>query len=100
MTRYIRELKRVIAEIISKKEGKLTTMPMYWIIDTPTENALTFIYPSKSKYRPIWLLRKLAQRGWEQAAPTININSAGRDKSVSFIQVTVRKLEASGGNAS
>lgn len=93
----MRDLRRAIAEIISKKEGKTTTIPQYWIVDTEEHNALAFIYPSKSKYFARWLSRKLQQKGYAIVKPTIIIHSSGLDDSLQFIQITVRKLETCGG---
>lgn len=95
MTRYMRELRSEIASIISKREGKLTTLDQYWIIDTEMENAIAFIWPSESKYNPRWLSRKLDQRKWIEVKKHSIIPSAGKDKKIKFYQLVVRKIETS-----
>ena len=89
MERYIRNLRTTLAEIISKKENKKTTLEQYWIIDTETKNALAFIMPVGNNIKTLWLKRKLEQKGWDVLMSYV-IKSSGRDKSVEFVNMVVR----------
>lgn len=89
MERYIRNLRTTLAEIISNRDKKKTTLEQYWIVDTETRNALAFIMPEGNGVKTLWLKRKLEKKGWAVLDSAI-IKSAGRDKSVSFVNMVVR----------
>lgn len=90
--RYIRELKRTIGYVYSKKAGKNTTLPQYWIIDTSVEDALGLLIPSQVNFKLLWFDRKMYVNGWKILNVT-EVKNCGRVGDVGFHSIVVRKLE-------
>ncbi len=88
----MRDLRRTIADIVSRKENKRSTLQQYWIVDTQVENALGIMIPAKAPVKINWLIRKLEQRGWYTVSQHI-VKSSGRDRSISFTNLVLRKEE-------
>lgn len=91
---YIKKLRKVIAEIVSRKEGRRSTLKHYWIVDTQVDKALAFIYPVDMKVNPRWLERKLEANGWQVISVT-KLKNSGRGKDFVFYNFVVSMIEVS-----
>lgn len=89
--RYIRELKKAIGQVYTKKAGTNTTLPQYWIIDTSEEDTLGLLIPSQSTFKLSWFDRKMYVKGWKILERRI-VKNQGRVGDVQFINLVIKKI--------
>lgn len=87
---YTKDLRYSIAEVMTRSEGKLTTLQQYWIVDTGINNTLGVMLSYKYPLKLNWFCRKMEKYGWYNIDRTV-LKNAGRGPDVRLNILVMRK---------